>query len=190
MAAIAPANAETLLFPQALILARNSSQTQTRLIFADARGVSERLAEQCQAQGDTCLLVRPGEDYAKLSPGEYRLDPLQAEHYRRLLRDAGDDITSIVHLWNLDISEADAGDACTSALYLSQALLRSANPPPLWLVTQGAAAIEAAEPFQAPLWGFGLVLEKEHPELRCRLLDLDPAKRADAADDLIQALDN
>ncbi|WP_420978763.1 SDR family NAD(P)-dependent oxidoreductase [Burkholderia gladioli] len=48
----------------------------------------------------------------------------------------------------------------------------------LSVVTRGAAPFEDAAP-QAPahatLWGLGRVLANEHPELGCRLIDLDPA---------------
>lgn len=85
------------------------------------------------------------------------------------------------------------------ALHLVQALLRDGPlpPPRVWLVTRGAQAVAAAPAdgrvvgggtasgdeglaaplavAQAPLWGFGLVVDVEHPELRCTRIDLDPA---------------
>jgi NAD(P)-dependent dehydrogenase (short-subunit alcohol dehydrogenase family) len=41
---------------------------------------------------------------------------------------------------------------------------------------------------QAPLWGLGRVLQHEHPELRCGLLDLDPERPSDEATLLALAL--
>ncbi len=38
----------------------------------------------------------------------------------------------------------------------------------------GGYSSEHVDPFQAPLWGFGRSLVLEHPELRCRLIDVDP----------------
>ena len=64
-------------------------------------------------------------------------------------------------------------------MHLVQALGRSRwdRPPRLWLVTRGAVQIDPNEtrivPGQASLWGLGRVIELEHPELRCSLLDLD-----------------
>ena len=56
--------------------------------------------------------------------------------------------------------------------------------PPLWLVTRGAQATggaEGADPGQAVLWGMSHSLAIEHPDLRCRRVDLDPAVDATAA---------
>ena len=50
--------------------------------------------------------------------------------------------------------------------------------PPLWVVTQGAMSVgpesEAVQVQQTPVWGLGRVVALEHPELQCRLLDLEP----------------
>jgi len=47
----------------------------------------------------------------------------------------------------------------------------------LWLVTQGAQNVAnvITQPDGAALWGLGKVAALEHPELRCRRVDLDPA---------------
>jgi NADPH:quinone reductase-like Zn-dependent oxidoreductase/thioesterase domain-containing protein/acyl carrier protein len=79
-----------------------------------------------------------------------------------------------------------------SALQLVRELARSKHfdsPPGLWLVTRGAqdlsASADEAGPVavgQAPLWGLGRVAAMEHPELSCRLIDLDAsAQPADSA---------
>ena len=41
-------------------------------------------------------------------------------------------------------------------------------------------------PVSAPLWGFGRVLLNEHPQLRCTLIDLDPAGAPDEVAQLFQ----
>jgi myxalamid-type polyketide synthase MxaB len=70
-----------------------------------------------------------------------------------------------------------------SALQIVRELARSKHfdaPPNLWLVTRGAQDLggtaDAVEPIalgQSPLWGLGRVAAMEHPELKCRLVDLD-----------------
>lgn len=50
-------------------------------------------------------------------------------------------------------------------------------PPALWLVTSGAQEVAgqcARNPSHAVLWGLGVTLSEEWPELRCLLVDLDP----------------
>jgi len=68
---------------------------------------------------------------------------------------------------------------CTAALGLAQALARHpgpGRPPVLRLVTRGACALpgEAPDLAQALVWGLGRVIMLEHPELDCRLVDLEP----------------
>lgn len=65
-----------------------------------------------------------------------------------------------------------------------------AAPRALWLVTTGAQRVvpgDRPDPEQALLWGLGRVLRTEHPELRCRLLDLEHG-RLPSADSLAAAL--
>src|SRR5437762_4812327 len=86
-----------------------------------------------------------------------------------------------------------------SALQLVRELARSKHfdsPPNLWLITRGAQDLSGAademEPIavgQSPLWGLGRVAAIEHPELKCRLVDLDSTTgAAELADPLMQEL--
>ncbi|MBI1357396.1 MAG: SDR family NAD(P)-dependent oxidoreductase [Acidobacteria bacterium] len=75
---------------------------------------------------------------------------------------------------------------CGGALELLQTLAQSGwrATPRLYLVTRGAQTVGADEGStleQAPLWGFGRTAALEHPELRCTLVDLDPAAPAGEA---------
>ena len=199
--ATSPLPTEAMLFPQSLILAQNSldpvvinsTSAPDRLIFVDAQGIGNRLTARYTDHGEACILVHPAARYEQSSATEFRIDPLDPDHYQRLLEAIGP-LTTVVHLWSLDLTENEGGDACTSALFLCQALIsRAASPPSVcWLVTRGAQSLAGDHgplaPCQAPLWGFGLVMDREHPELHSRLLDLDPAQGPEAADDLFRAL--
>ena len=82
--------------------------------------------------------------------------------------------------------EAERSDAiahrirlgCGSLLHLVQALLQLPQLPHLFVVTQGAVAVDAesgcSDPTQAPIWGLGRVIALEHPALQCRRIDVDP----------------
>lgn len=74
---------------------------------------------------------------------------------------------------------ATAQDLCGQALDLVQTMLERNSDGPLWIVTRGAqtTGCETAPlvPSQAALWGFGRSLQREQPQLCCRLIDLDPA---------------
>jgi thioester reductase-like protein len=58
----------------------------------------------------------------------------------------------------------------------------------LWLVTQGACAVDGCESLDglaaSPSWGFGRVVMNEYPKLRCRAIDV-----VGSHDDLIRELD-
>ena len=87
------------------------------LIFADAKGVGRKLADQLTARGKSCVLVEAAKEYA--SPhgkpanghpgrqGVAKIDPLDEGHYRRLLEEvvgASKQVCAgIVHLWSLDL---------------------------------------------------------------------------------------
>ena len=166
-----------------------------RLVFADRGGIGAALGAD--------VVVSPGDGYRQVAPGRYEIDPAAPSHYRRLLADVRAEFDGlcprdVVHLWTLD---ADPGDACAparllaaeaeragtaSVLRLVQALSGAGlpEPPRLTLVTRGVYRVvdadRAAAMWQAPVWGLGRVIAHEHRELRCTLVDLDPAGPAEA----------
>ena len=107
----------------------------------------------------------------------------------------------IVYLTGLDVEgdeetpdfAAARRDGWGAALDLVHALTASgkAKPPRSWLVTRGGHAAGDASPLalaQSPIWGLGRVVAAEHPELGCTRIDLDPADRRDAADQLAEEI--
>ncbi|MFM8331205.1 MAG: SDR family NAD(P)-dependent oxidoreductase [Candidatus Methylumidiphilus sp.] len=188
---------------QSLILARAASlpvrppAAGRWLIFADAGGVGERLAERLRQDGADCVLAFAGVQYTRHSAGVYRINPHLADDYRRLLADLGAAPDHCLHLWSLDAGAAaptaDARLCWESALLLVQALAAAAGPaaPRLALVTRGAVSV-AGEPAPglaaAPLWGMGKAIALEHPEWRCLRIDLDAAPSADEIDALAAEL--
>lgn len=193
-AALAPEG----LTQQAVILARGPAEVdlpQQRagswLILADRQGLGAGLAEGLGRQGQSCVLVEPAERYAALGPDRYQVPVQDPGGWERLLVEAvpaEPPLRGVVHLWGLDAAPTDAitpatlvrdtRDSCGSALTLVQALLRNDRRPDggLWLVTSGAQVTgpeRGASLAQSPLWGLGKVVALEHPELACRLVDLD-----------------
>jgi len=162
------------------------------LIFADGCDFGTMLASLLEEQNQTCILVSPGETYAKSGPRRYTIRATHPEDYRRLLEEALDADLSrcrgMVHLWSLDSSPVtkitssflqnvqDRGPY--SILYLVQALGQTEHLPRLWLITRGGQPVGSETlPLsiaQAPLWGLGRVLYEEDLTLRGALVDLDP----------------
>lgn len=153
------------------------------LVLSDDAGIGGALAEQLKARGEDCTIV----------PCSEELD------FDRLIDSAA---TRVVHLGSLaQTDEALSADTlgaahrqgCASLLGLVQALgrKRSANPPQLTVVTRGVAAVAGratrAGLAAAPIAGLTRVVALEHPQLRCRAIDLD-ASRPDAAELLEELL--
>ncbi|MGW4464797.1 SDR family NAD(P)-dependent oxidoreductase [Micromonospora sp. NPDC004704] len=73
--------------------------------------------------------------------------------------------------------EAPVCTPVEAALRLVQELPVAGGP--LTLVTRGAQSTGTTDPAASALWGFGRVVSAERPELRCRLVDIDPAVPGD-----------
>ena len=177
------------------------------LIFGDDGGVGDALATQIKQGGGQPLIISPADRFSRIKGHDdqcerYTLRSLHGEDYHRLLAEVTDSANGVtcagvVHLWSLNvIADDDAARSapemsrrmgCGSVLQLIQQLARFgvAQPPALWLVTQGAQAVAPDEGvsavFQSPLWGMGRVSAMEHPELKCRLIDLERREDVEAA---------
>jgi acyl transferase domain-containing protein/acyl carrier protein len=195
--------------PQALVLARASSETEQSpaavtptkaepgawLILTDAGGAGARLAERLRARGDECVLV-----------GD--IDPARPEDFAQRLKEAlgtgGKRWRGIVHLWALDAEQpektsveslhAELLRGTGGLLHLVQALQAEGMPPAprLVLVTRAAQAVrpgDAVSVSGAPLWGLARVLGHEHPELRCTRVDLGGQDEARELDALVAELE-
>jgi acyl transferase domain-containing protein/NADPH:quinone reductase-like Zn-dependent oxidoreductase/NAD(P)-dependent dehydrogenase (short-subunit alcohol dehydrogenase family)/acyl carrier protein len=180
----------------------------TWLILADKKGVGESLRTRLTSAGQSCVLARPGPSFIRQSDDRFALDPVNRMDFERLLEEAR--ITSqtplrgVLHLWSLDFMDFEAMTSedlahsqllgCGSALHLVQALcsLKSDMPPRVHLVTEGAyAASDSSSPVHAgmtSLCGLGQVIAAEHPELRCRLLDLDRQRTEDGGKIIFEEL--
>ena len=85
---------------------------------------------------------------------------------------------------NSDRLETSIEYGCASLLHQVQALVETKlqQMPHLWVVTQSAMGVVTGEPLQVqqtPVWGLGRVITQEHPEMQCRLLDLETSTKAE-----------
>ncbi len=163
------------------------------LILAGENGYGRALAGVLQERGCSVALAYRGDSYRVAAGDPFYLDPLDPDHYRRLLNSdwirqlpAG---FGVVDLWLVDEPSAvnweRAGELAGSGdiarillpqLFLSQAVAAYAGaaPPKLWLVTRLA---QPAGPGRLELegslvWGFGRTLALEHPGVFGGLIDL------------------
>ena len=168
------------------------------LIFSDQSGLGKSLAEQLQQQGQSCLLVYPGELYQHQEPGTWSINPSRPSDYERLLQEAASSelpLKGVVHLWSLEATQPEKLTipalqqaqtcGCESVLHLMQALVKhdTAASSRLWLVTRGAMPVGSTLPAvaQAPMWGLGKVIALEHTELWGGMIDLAESTKDEAA---------
>jgi acyl transferase domain-containing protein/acyl carrier protein len=183
------------------------SRPGTWLVLTDKRGAGESLRTRLTSTGHRCILARPGPSFVRQGDDQFTLDPANWPDFGRLLDEAGitadAPLRGVLHLWSLDfpIFEDMTGEdlarsqllGCGAALHLLQAVcsLKSNSPPAVWLVTRGAQPVPDSTPVHAAmasLFGLGQVIAAEHPELRCRRLDLDPGQTVDGGDVLFGEL--
>jgi acyl transferase domain-containing protein/thioesterase domain-containing protein len=177
------------------------------LIFADERGVAAGLADRLHQRGEASVLVTPKEAGAvrgaasanghPAKPDSIAIDSLDEDQYRKLIESEfvakSRACLGVVYLWSLDVTDARTSKekGTHGALQLMRALARAplAKSPPVWFVTAGAQPVDAKDGesapvavAQSPLLGFGRVAAMELPDLRPRLIDLDPVKLDRAMD--------
>lgn len=188
---------------------RPAPAASTWILLVDAEGASRelggRLAERLAEAGQRPLLVEAGDRFQALAGDRYRVVP-DREGFGRLLAALADDgirVDNLVHCMGLRFDDDGDGDdlaaleaeRCGVPVALIQAL--GSATPRLWLVTAGAPVFSEQEsrerflrqnPSQSPLWGLGRVIMNEHPELRCRLIDLQLKQPEAAAGRLLDEL--
>ena len=174
------------------------------VLAADRGGLAAELATELATHNQTIVLA--GAEAPTGGPSavdgtgvtETFVETARRESWKSLLDDlpAEPPLAGVVHLAGLDGHGAqattdematDARHAAASALALTQALAESDLAPSkgLWFVTRGAQVLErerGGELAGATLWGLGKVAAREAPQLQPRMLDLDPADAASAAD--------
>ncbi len=202
---------------QAIILAQTGDSNPEKvapepeqwLIFNDQQGIGEALAELLMAKGYLTYLVHSGEAYEKVSKQEFKVNPFDAENFRKLLENTllqhiQEDRSpqqKIVYLWGLETKETatmnitdlelSSKALCMGSLHLIQAVLntRWTEIPSLWLITRGVQPI-GDNPLipgtaRAALWGLGRTLIAEQPAFKCTLVDLAPQTSVDDAETIL-----
>jgi acyl transferase domain-containing protein/acyl carrier protein len=191
------------------IAAAPSGEPGSWLIFADAAGLGDALAERLEESGERCVKVYPAETYRVSEDGRrYELNPAVPEEFPRLLADAlggeSPPCRGVVHLWAADCASTEETTLDTLAraetlgavavMHLAQALAKvtSQTPPRLWLVTRGAQQTGADEAArlsvaQAALWGLGRAFgQREHSDFWGGLIDLEHGTAAGEVDTLLE----
>lgn len=166
------------------------------LIFCDANGIGNRLADKLVGTGEKCFLVFPGHAFGRTTKKDNRehfhINPSKIKDFKKLLnnilRDENLPCRGVVHMWSLDPPspekhmldsiESSKQIGCFTLLRLAQNLVKihPNKPPKLWIITSGTQSvgekIGTLSIAQSPTWGLGKVIAAEHPELKCTNIDL------------------
>ena len=145
----------------------------TWLLFMDGTGLGRDLRRHLQSRGQRVIQAAHGDDYARISPDEFVINPRRREDMENLieaLQHSANGLTGIVHCWSADapppseISAATLDAAqdlgCLSVIHLIQTLIATpfSTSPRLWLITAGAQSLHPGKDrlaiAQAPLWGY------------------------------------
>jgi NADPH:quinone reductase-like Zn-dependent oxidoreductase/aryl carrier-like protein len=163
------------------------------LIFADSGGRAQKLIERLTLRGEACIKVTPGVGFQRLDGECFQISPDDPADIERLLQAVSASHhpawRGAIHLWSLDTpvpAETSSSSlqraeilGCHCIMHFVQALYKIApsnGSLRLLLVTRGAQPVGQATRVvsigQSPLVGLGRVITNEHPDIRCKLVDL------------------
>ncbi len=167
-----------------------------------SNNLANALDTSLKSEGHQVVTVQSGETYKRLGPMQFAInfdsdDEGREDHFDHIIETLNKlDIhcDHIVHLmglrWHSDTqnNNDDQGNLelqekrCVSTVDLIKGLeaLGESTLPQLTLITSGGAVVARenqvfsfdTNPSQAALWGLGRVIMNEHPDLNCKLIDL------------------
>ncbi|HJX28337.1 MAG TPA: SDR family NAD(P)-dependent oxidoreductase, partial [Thermoanaerobaculia bacterium] len=157
------------------------------LVLLDPLGLGDHLAERLAAAGCAVVTARAGRAFSRDEPGRYTLDPQAAGDFEALLADLGAVPDRVLHLWSLGATPAgeEAGEAQArgyqTLISLTQALAgrREQGPIQICVIADGLCDVDWRDPLhpeKATLFGPLRVIPQEHPEIACRLIDVDTSE--------------
>lgn len=173
------------------------------LIFGDDSRFTTDVIRSLQSHGSGRLvLVERGPAYACVARDRYCVRPGESSDLRQLLvdvREASEPATQVLHLWTVPevLSAAGFADRQVRGFFTLTALVNALDAVQpdvhvaIEVVTCGLADItgeEILDPAQALLIGPCRVIPQEHPQLSCRVLDIDASRSPDVIDALVRDL--
>ena len=164
-------------------------QKQCWLVFVDVCGVGDQIVERLKEDRDV-IVVRAGEQFSRLSEGEYTINPGNRDDYNALLKAIGQlnkTPQTIAHLWNITPNQDSSSRLESlenarelgfySLLFLVQALGEQNLTDPLQISVvsnnmQSLLDEEELFPEKATLLGLCKVIPQEYSNITCRSIDL------------------
>ncbi|HEV3039221.1 MAG TPA: SDR family NAD(P)-dependent oxidoreductase [Candidatus Angelobacter sp.] len=147
------------------------------VVFVDAMGLGEKVAAQLRAADCPVTTVEAGEKFIQYNNQHFAIRPNSPEDHAELLRivSAGGMPQKFLHLWNVSASASAPGCGFHSLLNFAQALCSRHGPLDVLVVSSNMQSVTGEEPVhaeKATVLGLCRVLPLEHPNIRCRSLDI------------------
>ncbi len=166
-----------------------SNETKgTWLIFSDNKGVAKNLIESLQVDEQQVVVVNIADKFIEEKENSFSINQHSTSDYLelfQLLESRDITVTNLVYLWPLNSSnEIQSSKIFTDEIQpfinLLNTILSKDISLKLSLVTCGAQSVKRDDkisPIQNMFWGLGRVLAWEHPNIFCRLIDLEPSEK-------------
>ncbi|MBF2002811.1 MAG: KR domain-containing protein [Synechococcales cyanobacterium M58_A2018_015] len=172
------------LAPRDALTLEEALTTEKRcwLVFMDASGLGQSLAERLEQAGQDVVTVAIGPQFAQAGYRAFVVQPEQPQDYRDLLQDLSRRELlpdCVLYLWTMQ-PIADA--SFYGLVYLTQALAQQSIASALTVITQQAQDVTGEEPIdieQAKSLGFSQVISQEYPNLSCRCIDIGLSEAQD-----------
>jgi acyl transferase domain-containing protein/acyl carrier protein len=166
-------------------------EKRTWMVFVDTCEVGSAMVEHLSRERQEVILVRMGDDFARLRDGEYCINPGQQKNYDALLQElvAAARVPGVIaHLWNvtpndqlgrgLQFYDEVQDRGYNSLIYLMRAFLASNlnhHPLQLGVVSTNLHSVTGSEqlsPEKSTLLGPCKVIPKEFPNVHCINVDV------------------
>jgi acyl transferase domain-containing protein/NADPH:quinone reductase-like Zn-dependent oxidoreductase/NAD(P)-dependent dehydrogenase (short-subunit alcohol dehydrogenase family)/acyl carrier protein len=159
------------------------------LLFSDGSPSADAVETDLTRKNMDFYKVSAGVKFDKVSSHHYAIDADTESDYVALLRDVNHgSLTHVVYLWPLpaDQDETRVDGVCAlimRLLYLVRALAGLNKEIILIIITRGAQVVSADQKgvnlSTSPLWGLGPLISNEYPNIRYRLIDVDPDRESE-----------
>jgi acyl transferase domain-containing protein/NADPH:quinone reductase-like Zn-dependent oxidoreductase/surfactin synthase thioesterase subunit/ubiquinone/menaquinone biosynthesis C-methylase UbiE len=184
-----------------LDLSDNEVENETKtavadyLVFADETGVSDKIISRLSKLNKTCITVKKGAGFKKISDTEFEVAPMSQEDADQVIDivNARDKFEGLIFAWGLDLvaNEDLTGDSISHAEELGSIMLMNSmrklnlstyrNNPRQWILSSGAQRVAGSPELinlgQEGLRGVSRVVVNEFPNFDTTMVDLSsPAK--------------
>ncbi len=165
------------------------------MVFSRGGKLESEFVEQARKANDDVSVVLAGPEssaFERLGAHEFRIDPANASHYKKLFALFQSGPGNFVHFWSLTHDAGDRDDeaghvsprqAFHSLFLLAQSVgdQNTAEQKNLWVVSNGLAEVvedDLLTPDKAIVLGPCRTIPLEYPNLNCAVIDVGPPGRS------------